>query len=125
MFDQWILFCLGALGYGAIEVMARGHTHWTMLIAGGLCLVGLQALNRLLGGVPFLLRCAAGALLITGVELAFGLVCNRALHWGVWDYSTYWGNLWGQVCPQFTFYWFLLCMPILWAFSRAQAAERG
>ena len=66
--------------------------------------------------------CAAGALLITGIELAVGLLCNRCLHWAVWDYSDQWGNLWGQICPQFSFYWFLLSIPLLWAFERAGAA---
>ncbi len=117
-----LMFFLGALGYGGIEVLVRGYTHWTMLVAGGLCLLGLQALDRQLRQLPFLLRCAAGALLITAVELCFGLVCNRAMRWGVWDYSGYWGNLWGQICPLFTFYWFLLCIPVFWALQRIRSA---
>ena len=110
--DHLSLFLAGALGYGGIEVLVRGWTHWTMLLAGGLCLVGLEALDRRLAALPLVVRCGAGALLITGVELAAGLVCNRLLHWGVWDYSGEWGNLWGQVCPRFSLYWFLLCLPV-------------
>ena len=110
--DHLSLFLAGAIGYCGIEVLVRGHTHWTMLLAGGLCLVGLEALDRHLARTPLLLRCLAGAALITGVELVFGLVCNRLLHWAVWDYSAQWGNLWGQVCPRFSIYWFLLCLPV-------------
>lgn len=119
--NQIILFCIGALGYGGLEIAVRGHTHWTMLLAGGVCLLGLWRISLVLAGVPLLLRCAAGALFITGVELAAGLLCNRCLHWAVWDYSDQWGNLWGQICPQFTFYWFLLSIPLLWAFEHAGA----
>lgn len=117
--NRIILFCIGALGYGGLEIAVRGHTHWTMLLAGGVCLLGLWRISLVLAGVPLLVRCAAGAFFITGVELAAGLLCNRCLHWAVWDYSDQWGNLWGQICPQFTFYWFLLSIPLLWAFERA------
>lgn len=124
--NRIILFCIGALGYGGLEIAVRGHTHWTMLLAGGVCLLGLWRISLVLAGVPLLVRCAAGALFITGVELAAGLLCNRCLHWAVWDYSDQWGNLWGQICPQFTFYWFLLSIPLLWAFERAGVpAGRG
>ena len=126
MLEKMALFSFGALGYGGIELAFRGRTHWTMLVAGGLCLVALQSLNGALSAWPLLARCAAGALVITTVELAFGLVCNRALHWGVWDYSDRWGNLLGQVCPLYTFLWFLLCIPILGSFSAVDRwAARG
>ncbi len=71
MIEKSALFCLGALGYGCIELAWRGRTHWTMLLAGGLCMLALWALNERLGRWPLLARCAAGALVITGVELAF------------------------------------------------------
>ncbi len=119
------MFFVGAFGYGQIELLYRGHTHWTMLMAGGICLLLLRAIDLLLPpGLPFLLRCTAGAGIITGVELAFGLVCNQLLQLAVWDYSSQWGNLWGQICPRYTLYWFLLCLPVfgvfrLWDTARA------
>lgn len=117
MMEKLSLFCIGALGYGGIEYLYRGHTHWTMLVAGGLCLVGLHALNQRLFRLPLLVRAAAGAGLITAVELAFGLIFNRGLHMQVWDYSTQWGNLLGQICPLYSFFWFLLCIPIVYCLS--------
>ena len=96
-YETFVTFCLGAAGYGGLECLYRGRTHWTMLCAGGLCLLALQALNRRLAGRPLALRCLAGAGFITGFELAVGLLCNRLLGWRVWDYSAQWGNLWGQV----------------------------
>jgi uncharacterized membrane protein len=53
--------------------------------------------------------CAAA---ITAVEFAVGAVVN--LWWGmeVWDYSSLFGNLFGQICPLYSFLWFLLCIPV-------------
>ena len=36
---RFMLFSIGAVGYGLIEVMWRGYTHWSMLGAGGICFV--------------------------------------------------------------------------------------
>ena len=51
---------------------------------------------------------AAGAGIITGLELISGIIVNIILGWNVWDYSTLPGNLLGQICPQFTVLWFFL-----------------
>ena len=115
-------FVLGAAGYGLLELLWRGHTHWTMLLTGGACLCGLRRVSRCM--LPLPTQCALGSGLITGVELLVGLLCNRALHWNVWDYSGHWGNLLGQICPLYSFFWFLLCIPVL-ALLRAADPPRG
>lgn len=51
---------------------------------------------------------AAGAIIITLLELIVGTIVNIILGWNVWDYSNLPGNLWGQICPQFTVLWFFL-----------------
>ena len=51
---------------------------------------------------------AAGAGIITGLELISGIIVNIILDWNVWDYSNLPGNLLGQICPQFTVLWFFL-----------------
>ena len=61
MIEKSALFCLGALGYGCIELAARGYTHWTMVVLGGLCLAGLYRLDLALARLPLLVRAAAGA----------------------------------------------------------------
>lgn len=125
MLEKLSLFCIGALGYGAIEYLYRGHTHWTMLLAGGLCLIGLYSLNLHFAGLPLVLRCVLGAGLITGIELLFGLFFNRGLHMAIWDYSDHWGNFAGQICPFYSFVWFLLCVPILKCLSLSQQSTQG
>lgn len=51
---------------------------------------------------------AAGTIIITLLELIVGTIVNIILGWNVWDYSNLPGNLWGQICPQFTVLWFFL-----------------
>lgn len=113
MKKQAALFCTGAVGYSAIEIAARGHTHWTMTLLGGACLVGLYALASAWAARPLWLQALAGAAGITAAELAVGLVVNLGLGWQVWDYGKEFGNFLGQICPLFSFYWFLLCYALL------------
>ena len=35
--EKIVLFSIGAMGYGLIEILWRGYTHWSMLTAGGIC----------------------------------------------------------------------------------------
>ncbi len=111
--ESLAVFGTGALSYTGIEILWRGFSHWTMALTGGFCLVCLYRIQRKYPEKPFLLRCAAGALVITAAEFSVGCIVNRILHWGVWDYSKRPFNLLGQVCPLFSLLWFLLCVPAL------------
>ena len=62
----------------------------------------------------FLLRCLMGGIIITSVELVFGIIFNLWLEMGVWDYSHLPYNILGQVCPYFTLIWAALTTPALW-----------
>ena len=103
-------FLLGGAAYGAIELAWRGHTHWTMLAAGGLCYVFMYliASRTGLGRVWQYLLCAAA---VTAIEFITGAVVNVALGWGVWDYSDRPLNLYGQVCLLYSLYWLGLSIP--------------
>ena len=96
-----VLFCLGGCGYVALELLWRGWSHGSMFLAGGLCLLLLGMLNRL--SLAFPLRTLLGAAVITGVELATGLLVNR--DFSVWDYRGQPGNFLGQICLPFTLLW--------------------
>ena len=80
MKEKATAFAVGAAGYPCIEILARGHTHWSMALLGGACVLAL--------------------------------VVNLALGWQVWDYSREFGNVLGQICPLYSFFWFLLCLPV-------------
>ena len=108
-FKLLVLFLIGGFVYYGIELLWRGWSHWSMFILGGLCFVIIGGLNEYYGwDMPLWKQCVIGALVITGLELACGLLVNKALGWAVWDYSTMPFNLWGQVCLPYTGLWVLL-----------------
>ena len=98
-----VLFYLGGCVYMALELLWRGRSHGSMFLAGGLCFLLIGQLGRAAPGWPLPIRAVAGAGIVTMVELGVGLVFNRTYE--VWDYRAQPGNLWGQICPQFTLLW--------------------
>ena len=109
---RFFLFLYGGLGYGIVELFWRGHTHWTMLLAGGACFSVYYKLCEDEKNMPFFIKCAIGAVLITAIELMFGTVVNVWLHWNVWDYSAMPFHFYGQICLPFFALWFFLCIPL-------------
>jgi len=100
------LFLIGGFIYGLIEVIYKGgDTHLSMFILGGLCFLILGALDR---KTPLILRMLAGAVIITALEFASGLIVNIWLDYAVWDYSEMPLNLMGQICLWATTIWFFL-----------------
>lgn len=108
MKNYFILFGLGAFSYGLLEVIWRGNSHWTMMIAGGIVFVLFSGISEKLKGVPLLYKCILGSLTVTAIELVFGLVFNVTLGFEVWDYSHIPLNLFGQICLLFSVLWGLL-----------------
>ena len=107
------VFVLGGIAYGSIEVLFRGHTHWSMVLTGGACVLTLYLLEEWLLNLPLVLAAMAGAAIITTYEFCVGFIVNIKLGWEVWDYSTLPGNIMGQICPAFTTAWFVLCLVFL------------
>lgn len=120
--EQAVIFIFGAINYMAIEILWRGHTHWTMAIAGGLCALFIYVLNIEFNDMALLYKCFAGAIIITSVELVTGIIVNLVLKWDVWDYSERAFNFLGQVCPLYFFLWFLLCIPVVKLFDYFQSS---
>ena len=115
--EQAVVFVFGAINYMAIEILWRGHTHWTMAIAGGLCAMFIYVLNTEFSNMGLIEKCFAGAVIITSVELVTGIIVNLIMKWDVWDYSDRAFNFLGQICPLYFFLWFLLCIPVLKLFE--------
>ena len=113
-------FSLGAVGYSFIEILVRGYTHWSMAVLGGLCLMLLCGISRRFCSWNIGAQALLGAAVITAVELCAGILLNHILGWNVWDYYAYPFNLWGQICPLFSFFWFLLCVPVFFALRQVQ-----
>lgn len=118
MLERMALFFLGGSGYMAIELAWRGASHWTMFLAGGICLCLLRPLA--VSRWPLPLAAGTGAVGVSALELVMGGISRSLLHVVVWDYSTEWGNLAGLICPRYTFYWFLLCGWVIFVLRRAE-----
>lgn len=105
--EYLIIFVIGGGVYCLIELAYRAHTHWTMFILGGLCLILVGLLNEGLFPRKFGLiqQSIVGALVIIVLEFITGLIINVWLGWDVWDYSNVPGNIMGQVCLPFFFAW--------------------
>ena len=103
------LFLTGGFAYGAIEILTRGYSHISMLIAGGICFVLIGLLNEVYSwDMSLLSQMVISAGIITTVEFTVGIIVNVWLKLGVWDYSSKPYNLLGQVCLLYTNLWFLL-----------------
>lgn len=102
----FILFTVGAFAYVGIELIFRGHSHWTMGILGGISFISIGLINEILTWeTPLWIQCAIGGLLITFYEFITGLTLNVCLHMGIWDYSHMPFNVLGQICLPFTIAW--------------------
>ena len=113
MFRYFSVLLIGGLLYGTIEIAFRGYTHWTMLLTGGFCLCAIYFVEtRLIA--PLLVKALIGCGIITLAELTVGILVNRVLNMGVWDYSGMALNFMGQICPLFSAFWFFLSIPAIY-----------
>ena len=102
------LFLIGGAFYYALEVLFRGYSFPAMAVCGGLCFIICGVLNEKDRCMPLVLQQLIAAFGITMIEFAYGLILNVWLKLNMWDYSNMPGNIFGQICPEFTALWFFL-----------------
>lgn len=110
---EFIIFIIFGLMYVTIELLYRGHTHYSMFIVGGICGVLIGLINDNTPDMPLLPQCVLGAVIITVIELLTGLFLNVYLGLNVWDYSNQPFNFMGQICPQFCIIWCILSILVI------------
>lgn len=110
---EFIIFTIFGLMYVTIELLYRGHTHYSMFIVGGICGVLIGLINDNTPDMPLLPQCILGAVIITIIELLTGLFLNVYLGLNVWDYSNQPFNFMGQICPQFCVIWCILSILVI------------
>ncbi len=103
-----VFFTSGGIGYGVIELLWRGRTHWTMILAGGICFVFFSKIADKYKKRRLIFKATLCALGVTAVELLFGIVFNLIFKMNIWDYSNMPLNILGQVCPLYTLFWGVL-----------------
>lgn len=104
------IFLIGGVGYGIIEILWRGHTHPTMTVAGGISFLMFSKIAKRYREKPLIFKAVLCALGVTALELVFGLIFNVVFKMHVWDYSSQPFNLFGQICPKFSFVWMALAL---------------
>lgn len=108
-----LFFLIGAVGYAAIEIIWRGHTHWSMALAGGFAFVFFSIVAKKFMARSIFTKAAICAIGVTAIEFIFGVIFNLWLKMGVWDYSYMPLNLLGQICPAFMLIWLGLAIVFL------------
>ena len=116
-------FSCGAILYPSLEVLWRGHSHYSMALCGGLCAVLLLYLNGLWPVLARPVRALLGACLICLVEFLFGVVFNLFFSMAVWDYSALRYNLMGQICLRYFLLWLGFSWLLTWLFDRVWGEE--
>lgn len=110
LYKHLLLFIIGGSLYYCIEILFRGYSHWTMLLAGGLIFLYAGWQNEIKPwNYPLwkqILKVWGLALII---EFLTGCVVNLRLGWRIWDYSELPMNLLGQVCVPFALLFLPLC----------------
>lgn len=100
-----VIFSIGGALYSSLELLWRGWTHGSMFAVGGACFWLIGGIDRRHPKMPFLTQMVAGTGVILTLELTSGLLLNRVLHLGVWDYSHMPGQVMGQICLPFALLW--------------------
>ena len=105
-FNYLLIWIIGGFIYYMIEIIYRGHSHVSMFIVGGLCLVVIGLLNEIYSwDLYFELQVIIGDIIVLILEFCSGLIVNIWLGLNVWDYSNMKFNILGQICPQFALIW--------------------
>lgn len=109
-----LLFFIGGFSYCGIEILFRGFSHISMLIAGGICFVLIGLLNEIFPfKISIISQMFISSLIITLVEFIAGYIVNILLGLNVWDYSDLPYNYLGQICLLFSNIWFFLSLPAI------------
>lgn len=109
-----LLFFIGGFAYCGIELIFRGYSHISMLIAGGICFVLIGLLNEIFPyKVSIISQMFISSIIITVVEFISGYIVNILLGLNVWDYSDLPYNFLGQICLLFSNIWFVLSLPAI------------
>lgn len=106
--QNFLFFSFGALGYGIIEILWRGYTHFSMLLAGGICFSFFGFIGEKFEKISIFAKSIIGSAFVTTIELIFGFVFNIVLNKNVWDYSKLPLNFKGQICLLYSVFWAFL-----------------
>lgn len=105
---------LGGSLYYMMELFARGHSHWSMFLLGGVCFLVCGIINSAYGDSIYTWQKMTLCMVaITVLEFVCGLIVNVRLGWHIWDYSGMPLNVMGQICVPYMLLWFVVSYPAI------------
>jgi uncharacterized membrane protein len=110
--ELFAVFLIGGIGYGIIEILFRGYTHWSMLLTGGACFFLFYMINYTLPSNSLVVKCIIATIIITTFEFIVGYIVNIVFNLNVWDYSNMPYNVKGQICLGFSTIWLIFGIPM-------------
>ena len=108
-FKYLVLGDIGGIVYVIIELLYRGHSHWTMYLVSAISFILIGLINEFISwDMKLWKQMLIGAAIVTAMEFISGYIINIKLDWHVWDYSSLPFNIMGQVCLRFSIIWFFI-----------------
>lgn len=109
LFKYFVLGNIGGIVYVIIELLYRGHSHWTMYFVSAISFILIGLINEYISwDMKLWKQMLIGAVIVTAMEFIFGYIINIKLGWHVWDYSALPLNIMGQICLPFSVIWFFI-----------------
>ena len=122
-----VMLTAGGSVYVGVELLWRGYSHWSMMLAGGVSLIAIGVMNDNAFGWEMSLTSQmflSGAA-VTAIELIFGVILNIWLDMGVWDYSGMPHNFLGQICMSYFGFWQILSVAAIVMYDYLDYALSG
>lgn len=108
--EYLFIWTLGGALYYTFEMVFRGFSHWSMFVLGGFCLLFCAQQGLWVDWTdPLWLQLLRCIVFVTACEFITGIIVNKWMRWGVWDYSDQPFHLWGQICLPFIIIFSGLC----------------
>lgn len=109
------MFIMGYIYY-RLEILYRGYSSLWMILVSGVCcyLVGKLNEHPIFFERKMWQQCFTGTFITLFIEFFSGMFLNVWLGLNIWNYSDMKWNLYGQICPQFGFLWFILMPLAIW-----------
>ncbi len=106
---------VGGVIYYTIECIFRGFSHWSMFILGGVCFsfFCLQG-KETSWAEPLWIQILRCTIFVVACEFITGIIVNKWMEWGVWDYSDQPFQVLGQICLPFAVIFSGLCALGIW-----------
>lgn len=100
--EYLFLISVGGCIYYSFEIIFRGFSHWSMFLLGGICFLFFEIQGKMVAWEDALWKQVVRCMIfVTSMEFTTGIIVNKWLQLGVWDYTGQPFQLFGQICLPF------------------------